>query len=74
MILQIKLELTYDELKQLANMAHGYLRTNPRVRWKTNEYKEHARVAVQQIITTKLHEQALNDAIDQIRKTQNEDQ
>lgn len=54
MILQVRLELTDEEVKQLAYKARHYLRVNPRVRWRKCEYAEAARVAVGEIITSHL--------------------
>ena len=39
-----------DDIVVLAGMAVGYMRVNPRLRWKKAEYKEAARLAAAQIV------------------------
>lgn len=54
MILQVRIDLSEDQLIRLAFKARGYLRVNPRVPWKESERREAARVAIQQMVSSQL--------------------
>ena len=54
MILRIDLQLTGDDVVILAGRARGYFREEPRKAWKEDEYKEAARLRVEQIVRDEL--------------------
>ena len=54
MKLQITLDIDERELKAISGMARGYLREDPRKRWTMKEYKESARMAIEQMIAIRL--------------------
>lgn len=52
--LRVDIEVTEDQIKELARKSH-LLRVVPRKPWSADEYKEHARFAVQRLVDVHLH-------------------
>ena len=50
MKLRLDIDLTENEIKELSNKPRGYLREYPQNKWKMSEYKEAAKLAMEQLI------------------------